>query len=206
MRNLRTANVRARADVPHRLMHDFRRTAARRFIRCGVSEHVAMKLGGWRDQSVFRRYNIIDENAYETQRGGSTGWSQWERGETKESSVTIRRQRSEHAKPAKVRATAASSHASDASLIRFGTKIPASLDRAMREHCALHDIPLASFIAEALCEKLASASRPSSIGDNAVSPRIASGSLRAGLAKFLLTLRTESSVRCRFLEKGDPAC
>jgi integrase len=50
-----------RAGLPGRIPHDFRRTAARNLIRAGVSQSVAMAIGGWKTDSVFRRYAIVDE-------------------------------------------------------------------------------------------------------------------------------------------------
>ena len=45
----------------YRILHDYRRSAARNMVRAGVPQSVAMAIGGWRTDSVFRRYAIADE-------------------------------------------------------------------------------------------------------------------------------------------------
>ena len=51
-----------RAGVPGRIPHDFRRTAVRNLERAGVSRSAAMKMVGYRTESIYRRYAIVSES------------------------------------------------------------------------------------------------------------------------------------------------
>lgn len=51
----------AKAGIPDRIPHDFRRTAVRNLERAGVSRSVAMQLTGHRTASVYQRYAIASE-------------------------------------------------------------------------------------------------------------------------------------------------
>lgn len=50
-----------RAGVPGLLLHDLRRSAARNYVRAGVSQNVVMRVLGHRTQSMLTRYDIVSE-------------------------------------------------------------------------------------------------------------------------------------------------
>jgi integrase len=49
------------AECPETLFHDLRRSAARSLIRSGVTKDVAKRVGGWKTDSMFTRYNVTGE-------------------------------------------------------------------------------------------------------------------------------------------------
>ncbi len=51
-----------RAGVPGLLFHDLRRTGRRLMALAGIEPSVAMKIGGWRTDSVAKRYCIVAQD------------------------------------------------------------------------------------------------------------------------------------------------
>jgi len=51
-----------RAKLIGKIPHDFRRSAVRRFERCGVPRSVAMKLVGHSSEGIYQRYSITSES------------------------------------------------------------------------------------------------------------------------------------------------
>jgi integrase len=53
--------AREAAGFPHKILHDFRRTAVRNLERADVARSTAMQMVGHKTESIYRRYAIQDE-------------------------------------------------------------------------------------------------------------------------------------------------
>jgi integrase len=54
-----------RSGLDASLIHDLRRSAAKRYSAAGVSRATAMALAGWKTEEIFNRYNIVSPDDLE---------------------------------------------------------------------------------------------------------------------------------------------
>jgi integrase len=56
-----TAGIVVASDKRHLMLHDLRRTAAVNLDKAGVPRSVGKQIGGWKTDSMYDRYRIVDE-------------------------------------------------------------------------------------------------------------------------------------------------
>lgn len=54
-------DIATRAGLPGLIFHDLRRTAARNYLRAGVSPKTVMEIVGWKSFAMLHRYDIVSE-------------------------------------------------------------------------------------------------------------------------------------------------
>jgi integrase len=64
-----------KADLPGKLLHDFRRTAVRNLERAGVPRSTAMAMVGHKTESIYRRYAIVDEQMHREAAAKLDAWT-----------------------------------------------------------------------------------------------------------------------------------
>ncbi len=139
--------ARVRIGTPTKLMHDLRRTAARHFIRSGVPEAVAMRLGGWRDQSVFARYNVVsDQDLVDAA-------ARIDRSTRTMDRSTPARTRDRH-RPQLAPADLDVAPPIEPAAVILNVRVPSSLKRAIALHCSERGETASSFVVAAITGKL----------------------------------------------------
>jgi len=51
------------AGLPHKRFHDLRRSFATNAINAGTPQKVVMLIGGWKTDSIFQSYNILQDES-----------------------------------------------------------------------------------------------------------------------------------------------
>jgi integrase len=71
------------ANLPGKLLHDFRRTAVRNLERAGVPRSTAMAMVGHKTESIYRRYAIVDEAMHREAAAKLDAWTDEQRQQAK---------------------------------------------------------------------------------------------------------------------------
>jgi integrase len=73
-------DARAAAGYPHKLLHDFRRSAVRALERSSVPRSTAMAMVGHKTEAIYRRYAIVDEAMHREAASKLDAWAEQQKG------------------------------------------------------------------------------------------------------------------------------